>query len=97
MDFIWPPRSCSETYITIPRTSFMDGCKRRSSSDQIAKVQPLTANVVCPSFGNVRNVDTFAKLRQTHFVGDKLSHPLLGDVRKESLRSNRRAAEPAVA
>jgi hypothetical protein len=33
-------------------TSFADACcKRRSISDQIAKVQPLTANTFCPSLG----------------------------------------------
>ena len=49
MDFIWPPRSCCEIQHYSSRLVHAC-CKRRSISDQIAKVQPLTANAFCPKF-----------------------------------------------
>jgi hypothetical protein len=41
-------------------------------SDQIAKVQRLTANATCLLFGNVKNADTFAPLSSPCFVADNL-------------------------
>ena len=62
-------------YIAIPG-SFADACcKTRSISDQSAKVQPLTANAVCPGFRNVKNADTFLRGRRRCFVADNLLYP----------------------
>src|ERR1700682_3052769 len=86
MDFIWPPRSSRMDFIWPPRsrceihhysTRFAHrGCKTRSISDQIAKVQRLTVNAIRPVSGNVKNADTFAPLPRQCFVADNLSSPL---------------------
>ncbi len=49
MDFIWPPRSCCEIHHNCSRLVHAY-CKRRSISDQIEKVQALTANAFCQNF-----------------------------------------------
>ncbi len=75
MDFIWPPRLCCEIH-HYSRCFAHPRCKTRSISDQIAKVQRLTANAKRPVFGNVKNADTFAPLSPSCFVADNLSSPL---------------------
>jgi len=83
MDFIWPPRSCCEIHHN--STRFVHAWLQEAFHFRpIAKIQSLTANVFCPSFGNVKNADTFAQRRQTHFVADKLSQPSLGDFRSRA-------------
>src|SRR2546429_3900881 len=61
MDFIWPPRLCCEIH-HYSRCFAHPRCKTRSISDQIAKVQRLTANAKRKVFGNVKNADTLAPL-----------------------------------
>jgi len=75
MDFIWPPRLCCEIHRY--STCFAHPCcKTRSISDQIAKVQRLTANAKRKVFGNVKNADTLAPLSPSCFVAHNLSSPL---------------------
>ena len=75
MDFIWPPRLCCEMHRYSTRFA-PPGCKTRSISDQIAKVQRLTANAKRKVFGNVKNADTLAPLSPSCFVAHNLSSPL---------------------
>ena len=84
MDFIWPPRSRCEIHHYSARCAHV-GCKTRSMSDQIAKVQRLTANAMCLVFGNVKKADTFAGGRDTPrcgrqvvmvFVEREIFHPV---------------------
>ena len=75
MDFIWPPRLCCEIH-HYSRCFAHPRCKTRSISDQIAKVQRLTANAKRPVFGNVKNADTLAPLSPSCFVAHNLSSPL---------------------
>ena len=87
MDFIWPPRLCCEIHRY--STCFAHPCcKTRSISDQIAKVQRLTANAKRKVFANVKNADTLAPLSPSCFVAHNLSSPL----RRADFGSDRRHA-----
>src|SRR4030095_1205755 len=54
----------------------MVGCKRRSLFDQIAKVQPLTANPFRPKFCSVINVDTITSASSYSLCCRQFVYPL---------------------
>jgi len=65
-------RTCCEPHHHFTRF-VPECCNRRSNSEQIAEVQPLTMNPSVQCLGNVRNIDTFAARCHGRFVADNLS------------------------
>jgi hypothetical protein len=64
-------RTCCEPHHHFTRF-VPECCNRRSISEQIAEVQPLTTNISVQRLGNVRNIDTFAARCHGRFVADNL-------------------------